>query len=62
MTDRRDFKRRVRARQAHTGESYMVALQHVRAQRPPRVPMIELVDLTPVGKALGLRLSLKPAA
>ena len=62
MTDRRDFKRRVRARQARTGESYVTALQHVRAQRPARVPMIELVDLTAVGKALGLgcRVSMFP--
>lgn len=32
MTANRDLKRRVRDRQAHTGESYVTALRHVRAQ------------------------------
>ena len=35
MTANRDLKRRVRDRQAQTGESYMTALHHVLAQRDP---------------------------
>jgi hypothetical protein len=54
MTERRDLKRRVRERQARTGESYMTALRHVQAQRPAAIPMIELIDLTERGAALGL--------
>ena len=34
MTRRRDLKRRVRERQARTGESYTAALKHVLAARP----------------------------
>lgn len=34
MTAKRDFKRRVRQRQAHTGESYVTARRHVVASRP----------------------------
>ncbi len=33
MTQKRDLKRRVRERQARTGESYMTALRHVRGEQ-----------------------------
>ncbi|HWO26708.1 MAG TPA: hypothetical protein VNO30_48595 [Kofleriaceae bacterium] len=55
MTDRRDLKRRVRARQERTGESYMTALRHVQAQRPSAIPTIERVDLTELGAPLGMK-------
>lgn len=68
MTRRRDLKRRVRDRQAQTGESYMTALRHVQAQvhdldaepRPPDLPglpisVVELVELSELAEAIGLR-------
>jgi hypothetical protein len=55
MTEKRDLKRRVRDRQARTGESYMTALRQVQAQRPPSVSVVELVDLTEVGAPLGFK-------
>lgn len=55
MTQRRDLKRRVRARQARTGESYVTALRHVQAERPAAIPTIELIDLTELGAPLGLQ-------
>lgn len=55
MTEKRDLKRRVRDRQARTGESYMTALRQVQAQRPPAVPVMELVDLTELGAPLGFK-------
>lgn len=59
MTEKRDLKRRVRERQAETGESYMTALRHVLAKAdrpsPGAIPTIELVDLTPEATALGLK-------
>ncbi|HEU4730508.1 MAG TPA: hypothetical protein VFT22_21565 [Kofleriaceae bacterium] len=55
MTDRRDLKRRIRERQARTGESYMTALRHVRGQRAALVPVVELVDVTQIGDALGFK-------
>ena len=55
MTERRDLKRRVRARQARTGESYMTALRHVQEDRPTAIPTIELVDLTEVGAPMGFK-------
>src|SRR5512142_1555815 len=55
MTEKRDLKRRVRERQAQTGESYMTALRHVQAQRPPAFPVVELVDLTEIGAPLGFK-------
>jgi hypothetical protein len=55
MTEKRDLKRRVRDRQARTGESYMTALRQVQAQRPPAVPVVELVDLTEIGAPLGFK-------
>lgn len=55
MTQQRDLKRRVRERQARTGESYMTALRQVQAQRPPAFPVVELVDLTEIGEPLGFK-------
>ncbi len=63
MTANRDLKRRVRDRQAQTGESYMTALRHVLAQRPDHmpgaipsaIPTVEYVDVTEVAAAVGLR-------
>jgi hypothetical protein len=59
MTQRRDLKRRVRERQALTGEAYVTALRHIRDAAPPSpavpaVPVVELIDLTELGAALGL--------
>jgi hypothetical protein len=63
MTDRSDLKRRVRERQARTGESYMAALRHVRGQRAGAVPVVELVDVSDIGGLLGIkcRVMLQPA-
>ncbi len=55
MTKQRDLKRRVRARQAKTGESYVTARQQVMAERPSAVPVVELIDLTPRARAVGFR-------
>jgi hypothetical protein len=55
MTEKRDLKRRVRDRQARTGESYMTALRQVKAQRPPTFPVVEFVDLTEIGTPLGFK-------
>jgi hypothetical protein len=55
MTDRSDLKRRVRERQARTGESYMTALRHVRGQRAGVVPVVELLDISEVGAVLGIK-------
>jgi hypothetical protein len=66
MTANRDLKRRVRDRQAQTGESYMSALHHVLAQRPgsipSAIPTVEFVEVTEVAAALGLkcRISVSP--
>jgi hypothetical protein len=67
MTANRDLKRRVRDRQAHTGESYMTALHHVLGQRPSSIPSaiptVEFLDATEAAAALGLkcRISVSPA-
>lgn len=60
MTAHRDLKRRVRDRQAHTGESYMTALNHILAQRPTSaipsaIPTVEFLDVSAVAAALGLK-------
>jgi hypothetical protein len=55
MTAKKDLKKRVRDRQAHTGESYTAALAQVLARRPAGEPLlIELADLTAEAAALGL--------
>jgi len=71
MTRQRDLKRRVRDRQARTGESYTAALLHVRAQRPlaaeqampPSEPIhvVELIDVTELGAALGIKCRIRIA-
>jgi hypothetical protein len=55
MTDRKDLKRRVRDRQSETGESYMTALRHVRGDRVQVVPVVEMVDVSEIGAALGIK-------
>ena len=58
MTDRKDFKRRVRERAERTGESYTTARAQLLAQRPespPAVPVVELEDVSDLAAALGLR-------
>jgi hypothetical protein len=52
MTAKKDLKRRVRARQEKTGESYTAALAHV---RKPKVPTLELDDVTDIAAELGIR-------
>jgi hypothetical protein len=61
MTARRDLKRRVRDRQGQTGESYMTALRHVLDQRPNAVPVVELIELTEVAAAMGIRCQVRMA-
>lgn len=55
MTAKRDLKRRVRERQGRTGESYMTALRHVLDQRPSVVPVVEMIELSEVGAAMGIQ-------
>jgi hypothetical protein len=55
MTKQRDLKRLVRDRQSQTGESYMVALRHVRGPRGTSVPVVEFVEVTDIGAAIGLK-------
>jgi hypothetical protein len=61
MTAKRDLKRRVRERKARTGESYMTALRQVRshdtpaASAPAAVPVIEMIDITEIAAALGIK-------
>jgi hypothetical protein len=53
MTAKRDLKKRVRARQERTGESYTRAREHVLAARQP-LDVLELVDLSAEAARLGL--------
>jgi len=55
MTRKRKLKRRVRERQARTGESYTTARRQVVERAAPAVPLVELVDITPQAIALGFR-------
>jgi hypothetical protein len=73
MTVKRDLKRRVRDRQARTGERYTTALEQVLTERPAApgtspdagnpapsrrhtpVPVVELVDVSEVAAAVGLK-------
>jgi hypothetical protein len=56
MTAKKDLKKRVRDRQARTGESYTTALGQVLAQRPEGEGLlVELTDLTAEAQGLGLR-------
>jgi hypothetical protein len=62
MTAKRDLKRRVRDRQARTGESYVTARRHVTEQAPPpdeptssAIPVVEMISLTDEAAELGFR-------
>jgi hypothetical protein len=70
MTARRDLKRRVRERQAQTGESYVTALRHVLDQRPSpdraepdetrpegrlAFPVVEMTDISDEASRFGIR-------
>jgi hypothetical protein len=59
MTANRDLKRRVRDRQAETGESYMTALQRVLAQRETSsstaIQTVEFIDASDLAEVAGLR-------
>jgi hypothetical protein len=65
MTAKKDFKRRVRERQARTGESYTTARAHVLAGAPERettpapsvsaIPVEEMIGLDEQAAALGYR-------
>src|SRR5688500_15727720 len=57
MTAKKDLKRRVRDRQARTGESYAAARANVVAQAPVEtaIPVEEIVDLTDEAAALGVK-------
>ena len=58
MTAKKDLKRRVRERQAKTGESYTAARAHVLAgaqdAREPAFPVLELIDVSDDAHRLGL--------
>jgi hypothetical protein len=56
MTAKKTLKKRVRDRQAHTGESYTAALSKVLAQAPDRPGddlVVELIDLSAQAARLG---------
>jgi hypothetical protein len=58
MTAKRDFKRRVRERQARTGEHYTTARRRMLASRDtplPTVPVVQLHDVSAEGARLGFR-------
>jgi hypothetical protein len=55
MTAKKDLKRRVRARQARTGEAYVTALCQVQAGRPAPISVVELLDATQLGARVGWR-------
>ncbi|HUJ62966.1 MAG TPA: hypothetical protein VLX92_30895 [Kofleriaceae bacterium] len=55
MTEKRDLKRRIRERMAHTGEAYTAARRHVLDARPQgAIAVIDVLDLTEHGARLGL--------
>lgn len=68
MTVKRDLKRRVRERQARTGESYMTALRHVEGSVHEPVeecrafPVVELVDVSEIAAPLGYKLRVTVAS
>src|SRR5687767_13080550 len=63
MTAKRDLKRRVRERQAKTGESYVTARRRVMAKAPaneattdrPVMDVLELLDAGAAASELGIR-------
>jgi hypothetical protein len=68
MTVKRDLKRRVRERQARTGESYMTALRHVEGpvhepvEERRAFPVVELVDVSEIAAPLGYKLRVTVAS
>lgn len=67
MTAKRNFKRRVRERQARTGESYVTARRRLLAAReaasPVVVPVVQLRDATAEAARMGFRcrIAMEPA-
>jgi hypothetical protein len=65
MTAKKDLKRRVRERQARTGESYTTARAHVVAQaepaesavKPSAIPVVELIDISGEAEHVGFKCS-----
>ena len=55
MTKKRDPKNLVPDRQAGTGEPYIAALRHVGSPRTGAVKVIEFVDISDMGAALGFK-------
>ena len=61
MTAKRDLQRRVRLRQARTGESYTTARAHVvapvegRRDRPPVIPVDEMIDVAADAARVGVQ-------
>lgn len=53
MTYKRDLKRRIRERQARTGEAYTTAREHVLAAKPS-IDVIDVLDMTADAAAIGL--------
>lgn len=53
MTDRRDLKKRIRARQEKTGERYTTARAHVMGQGPGNDLVVELRDISDAARATG---------
>ena len=58
MTAKKDLKKKVRSRQLQTGERYTAALERVKQSRArPRVPILELPDLSAIAASAGLKCS-----
>jgi hypothetical protein len=53
MTDRRDLKKRIRARQEKTGERYTTARAHVMGSGTDRDLVVELRDISEAARAAG---------
>lgn len=53
MTAKRDLKKRVRERQARTGERYTTARRHIVGEPTGTVPVIELEDISKEAARLG---------
>jgi hypothetical protein len=53
MTAKRDLKKRVRERQARTGERYTTARRHIVREPSGAVPVVELEDITKEAARLG---------
>jgi len=56
MTAKKDLKKRVRSCQQQTGKRYITALERVKESTArPRVPIVELPDLSAIAAAAGLK-------